>query len=127
MTNTNKKLTKTDRFNILLSYDSVKADPDMVAFIEHEIELLANKRTNANGERKLTAQQTANAEIKSNIVELLASDSMRLFSVMEIIKEAEGIPEDMTSQRMTALLTQLIAEEKIQRVKDKRKTFFQYR
>ena len=127
MTNSNKKLTKTDRFNILLSYDEVKADPDMVAFIEHEIELLANKRTNANGERKLTAQQTANAEIKSNIVELLASDSVRLFSVMEIIKEAEGIPEDMTSQRMTALLTQLIAEEKIQRVKDKRKTFYQYR
>lgn len=124
---TNKKLTKTDRFNILLSYDSVKADPDMVAFIEHEIELLANKRTNANGERKLTAQQTANAEIKSNIVELLASDATRLFSVTEIIKEAENIPEDMTSQRMTALLTQLIAEEKIQRIKDKRKTFFQYR
>lgn len=124
---TNKKLTKTDRFNILLSYEEVKADPDMVAFIEHEIELLANKRTNAKGERKLTAQQTANAEIKSNIVELLASDSVRLFSVTEIIKEAEGIPEDMTSQRMTALLTQLIAEEKIQRVKDKRKTFFQYR
>lgn len=127
MTNSIKKLTKTDRFNILLSYDEVKADPDMVAFIEHEIELLANKRIHANGERKLTAQQTANAEIKSNIVELLASDSVRLFSVTEIIKEAEGIPEDMTSQRMTALLTQLIAEEKIQRVKDKRKTFFQYR
>lgn len=127
MTNSTKKLTKTDRFNILLSYDEVKADPDMIAFLEHEIELLANKRTHANGERKLTAQQTANAEIKSNIVELLASDSVRLFSVTEIIKEAEGIPEDMTSQRMTALLTQLIAEEKIQRVKDKRKTFFQYR
>lgn len=127
MTNSNKKLTKTDRFNILLSYDSVKADSDMVAFIEHEIELLANKRTNANGERKLTAQQTANAIVKSNVVELLASDATRLFSVTEIIKEAEDIPEDMTSQRMTALLTQLVAEEKIQRIKDKRKTFFQYR
>lgn len=123
----NKKLTKTDRFNILLSYEEVKADPDMVAFIEHEIELLANKRTNANGERKMTAQQAANVVIKTNIVELLASDATRLFSVTEIIKEAEDIPEDMTSQRMTALLTQLIAEEKIQRVKDKRKTFFQYR
>lgn len=124
---TNKKLTKTDRFNILLSYEEVKADPDMVAFIEHEIELLANKRINANGERKMTAQQAANVVIKTNIVELLASDATRLFSVTEIIKEAEGIPEDMTSQRMTALLTQLIAEEKIQRIKDKRKTFFQYR
>lgn len=124
---TNKKLTKTDRFNILLSYEEVKADPDMVAFIEHEIELLANKRTNANGERKMTAQQAANVVIKTNIVELLASDATRLFSVTEIIKEAEDIPEDMTSQRMTALLTQLVAEEKIQRIKDKRKTFFQYR
>ena len=124
---TNKKLTKTDRFNILLSYEEVKADPDMVAFIEHEIELLANKRTNANGERKLTAQQAANVVIKTNVVELLASDATRLFSVTEIIKEAEDIPEDMTPQRMTALLTQLIAEEKIQRIKDKRKTFFQYR
>lgn len=124
---TNKKLTKTDRFNILLSYEEVKSDPDMVAFIEHEIELLANKRTNANGERKMTAQQTANAVIKSNIVELLASDATRLFSVTEIIKEAEDIPEDMSSQRMTALLTQLVAEAQIQRIKDKRKTFFQYR
>ena len=56
-----KKITKRDRFNALLALSEVQADADLVAFIEHEIELLDKKNSS---EKKLTAQQTANEGIK---------------------------------------------------------------
>ena len=46
---TAKKLTKRDRYAQLLALNEVKANPDLVAFIEHEVELLARKNS-VNGE-----------------------------------------------------------------------------
>ena len=53
---TNKKITKRERFNSLLSLSEVQANADLVAFIEHEIELLDKKNSS---EKKLTVQQIA--------------------------------------------------------------------
>ena len=52
-----KKLTKKDRFNQLLEIPAVQADAELVAFIEHELELLANKNKAKDGEKKLTEKQ----------------------------------------------------------------------
>ena len=82
---TTKKITKRDRFNALLAIPAVKADPDMVAFIEHELELLAKKNS---ADKKPTAQQTANEAIKSAIVEAMEAD--RLYTVTEIQKSVEA-------------------------------------
>ena len=56
---TAKKLTKRDRYAQLLTLNEVKANPDLVAFIEHEVELLTRKNT-ANGEKALTPNQIQN-------------------------------------------------------------------
>ena len=39
-----KKVTKKERFAQLLELEAVKANADLVAFIEHEIELLVRIR-----------------------------------------------------------------------------------
>ena len=39
-----KKITKRERFQSLLTLSQVQADPGMVEFINHELELLAKKK-----------------------------------------------------------------------------------
>ena len=119
MTTTNKKITKRDRFNALLSLSEVQANADLVAFIEHEIELLDKKNS---GEKKPTAQQTANEVIKQGIINGMQKG--RLYTVTELIKEVAECNE-LTNQRVSALLRQLISEGKVVKTVDKRKSYFQ--
>ena len=114
----NKKITKRDRFNALLNMAEVKANPDMVAFIEHELELLDKKNS---AEKKPTAQQTANEAIKSAIVE--AMEANRLYTVTEIQKSVDECA-DLSNQRVSALLRQLKDDGVIVRTEDKRKAYF---
>ena len=116
MANT-KKMTKKDYFNTLLTIDAVKANPALVEFIEHELELLAKKNS---AEKKPTAQQVANEGIKQAIV--AGMEPNRLYTVTEIIKE---VPEcsEMTNQRVSALLRQRVGSE-IERIEEKRKAYF---
>ena len=115
---TNKKITKRDRFNTLLSIPAVQADPDMVAFINHELELLAKKNS---ADKKPTAQQTANEAIKSAIVE--AMEPNHLYTVTEIQKSVAECAE-LSNQRVSALLRQLKDDGVVVRTEDKRKAFF---
>ena len=116
MTNS-KKLTKRDHFNALLSLSEVQVNADLVAFIEHEIELLDKKNS---GEKKPTAQQTANESIKAAIVAGMTPN--RLYTVSEIQKEISECAE-LSNQRISALLRQMIGKE-IVRTEDKRKAYF---
>lgn len=114
---TNKKITKRDRFNALLNMAEVKANPDMVAFIEHELELLAKKNS---ADKKPTAQQVANAGVVSAIYDGMAEN--RLYTITELIKE---IPEcaELTNQRVSAIVRGELGV-KFERVEDKRKAYF---
>ena len=115
---TNKKITKRDRFNALLNMAEVKANPDMVAFIEHELELLAKKNS---ADKKPTAQQTANEGIKSAILE--GMEDNHLYTVTELQK---SIPEcaELSNQRVSALLRQMKDDGLVVRTEDKRKAYF---
>ena len=115
---TNKKFTKRDRFNALLSIPAVQADPGLVDFINHELELLAKKNS---ADKKPTAQQTANEAIKSAIVE--AMEANRLYTVTEIQKSVDECA-DLSNQRVSALLRQLKDDGVIVRTEDKRKAYF---
>lgn len=116
-----KKMTKRDYFNQLLAIDGVKANADLVNFIGHELELLAKK--NASGTGKLTAVQVANEGIKSEILERMANEPNRLFTITEMIKEFECC-KDLTLPKVTALVGQLKNDGKVERLEEKRKAFF---
>lgn len=116
-----KKMTKRDYFNQLLTLDEVKGNENLVKFIEHELELLAKK--NASGEGKMTASQKANEEIKNGIVECLANEPNRLYTITEMIKEFECC-KPFVNQKISNLANQLVKEGRVAKVEEKRKSFF---
>ena len=89
--------------------------------MEHELELLAKK--NASGTGKMTASQKANEEIKNAIVEEMAKEPNRLYSISEMIKCFDCCSE-FSLPKITALVTQLCKEEKVVRIEEKRKAYF---
>ena len=117
----NKKMTKRDYFNTLLTIDAVKSNPALVEFVEHELELLAKK--NASGSGKMTATQIANEGIKADILECMANEPNRMFTISEIQKSFDCCAE-MSNQRVSALVRQLVNDGKIERIEDKRKAYF---
>ena len=118
MTNT-KKITKRDYFNTLLGIAEVKANDELVKFIEHELELLAKKNSS---EKKPTAVQVANEGIKSVIIETLAENG-KMMTISEMQKTNAELGE-LSNQRISALIRQLINDEKVVRVEEKRKAYF---
>ena len=111
-----KKMTKAQMFAQIKANYPLTADE--VKFIDHELELL-NKKNSA--EKKPTAQQTANEGIKTAIVE--GMEPNWLYTVTEIIKSVPACA-DMTNQRVSALLRQLVEGGKVKRTEDKRKAYF---
>lgn len=111
---TNKKMTKREMF--LQIKNSYNLTPAEVAFIDHELELLAKKNS---AEKKPTAVQQANEVLKNAIVAGMTPD--RLYTVTELIKE---IPEcnGLSTSKVSALVNRM--PERIERIPDKRKTYF---
>ena len=124
------KMTKADRFIALRDYLEVNPDmkfstskgditaEDMTAFLEHELELLSKKNS---AEKKPTAQQTANEAVKTAILDGL--EDGKLYTITDIIKT---VPEcaDMTNQKVSALVRQLVDADLMVKTVDKRKSYF---
>ena len=117
-TNTTRKPTKRDNFNALLKLSEVKADPKLVEFITHEIELLDRKNT---VDKKPTKTQQENEVIKSSVLSAMESD--RLYSISEMLKEFP-VCAGMSNQKLSSLVRQLVIDKQVERVEDKRKAFF---
>ena len=114
-----KKVTKRERYAELLALNEVKGNPELVAFIEHEIELLNKK---ASGEKKPSAVQVANEGIKEVIYNILVENGNAM-TITEIQKADEELAE-MSNQRISALVRQLKEEGKVERFEEKRKAYF---
>lgn len=113
---TTKKMTKRDYFNAILSkYPLTSAEK---AFVEHELELLEKKNS---ADKKPTAQQVANDGVKMAIYD--GMEENRVYTVTEIIKSVPACAE-LTNQRVSALLRQMIADNMVIRTEDKRKAYF---
>lgn len=113
----NKKMTKREMFEQIKN--SYSLTPAEVAFIDHELELLAKKNS---AEKKPTAQQVANEGLKSTIIKVL-TDNGGLMTVTDVQKSCEELSA-LSNQRVSALLRQLKDDSKVERVEDKRKAYF---
>ena len=112
-----KKMTKKEMFAQIMANYALKAEE--IAFIEREIELL-NKKNGAV--KKPTAKQTANEGIKNEI--LMAMENGERYRIADLLKVVDNLPEDMTPQRMSALVRQLILEGAVSRPEEKRVAYF---
>jgi hypothetical protein len=113
---TTRKPTKRQMFEGLLTIPTLTQEQK--DFIKHELELLAKKNST---DKKPTAQQTANEAVKTAILD--GMEVNRLYTITELIKE---IPEcaDMTNQKVSALVRQLVDADLMVKTVDKRKSYF---
>lgn len=123
MSNTNtttRKPTKRDNFNALLKLSEVKADPKLVEFITHEIDLLDRKNT---VDKKPTATQVANEGIKSDIKAFLDAHKGEKYTVSALMKSVPAIA-DASNQKVSSLVRQMVLDGQADRIEDKRKAYF---
>lgn len=114
-----KKMTKREKFEMLKALSEVQANPMLTEFIEHELELLAKKNTS---EKKPTAVQVANEGLKQTIMDVL-NENGGLMTITDIQKSCEELAE-LSNQKVSALIRQLKDDGKVEKVEDKRKSYF---
>ena len=119
-----KKLTKRDYFTKLRGI--VADNEELVAFIDHELELLSKKnsggsQTKTQKENEVVAEMLITELEKLNkpvtITDLMASSS----TVREYTLE-NG--KTLTNQKISAIFKQLVDSNKIIRVTEKKKSYF---
>ena len=111
---TMKKMTKKEMFAQILTH---LTDENEIAFINHEIELLNNK---ASGTRKPTATQVENEKTKVVIVDFLST--VESATITDIQKSANL--EEISNQKMSAILKQLVDSGVVAKSYEKRKAYF---
>ena len=116
-----KKITKRESFSEIKEILEGLGKERLAKVMEHELELLAKK--NASGSGKMTATQVANEGIKAEILECMANEPNRMFTISEMQKSFDCCAE-MSNQRVSALVRQLVNDEKVVRIEDKRKAYF---
>lgn len=111
------KVTKKDMFNAIKAACADNAS--IVEFCDHEIELLSRKSKTG----KLTKTQEANIEVKREIVAALerATEPMTISQLIAANTDTLG---GYTSQKISALMSQLIKSGEAVRISDKKTSYF---
>lgn len=116
-----KKITKRERFEQIKAI--VADNADLVAFCDHEIELLAKK--NASGEKKPNKVQEANISIGEAIVASL--ERGKSYTITEIIKACD-LRDDggdlLSTQKVSPICNRLVEDGKMVKTIEKRRTLF---
>ena len=110
------KKTKKIFYNELL--EIVKGNVELETFINHELELL-DKKSNSKTPSKT---QIENENIKDTILNVLVNCAKEL-TITDIQAQDTALAE-LSNQKISALLTQLIKEQKVVRIVDKKKAYF---
>jgi hypothetical protein len=117
-----KKMTKKDYFNELKNIPAVAENEALMNFIDHEIDLLNRKNTSSTGEKKMTATQKANEELKVVILEVLKAHKEPM-TITEMMK-ADARLGELTNQKISAVIRLMLKEETVDRIEDKKKAMF---
>ena len=108
--------TKREYFNEL---KTIVSDNDaLVAFIDHELELLDKKNS---APKAPTAKQVENEKIKDYILAHL----VKPMTISEMLKDfLADYPTELSNQRVSAIVKQLVEDNSVVRTVDKRKAYF---
>ena len=120
-TSNSTKVTKRERFSQLMEIvkaSNVENSAELVAFIEHEVELLTKKNSRSG---KPTKTQVENETIKAQIVSVLERVGKPM-TVTQLLAESELA--DLSNQKISALLTQLRKSGKVVRTTEKKVAFY---
>ena len=124
---TTKKITKRESFTEIKEILEELGNERLAEVMEHELELLAKKNS---ADRKPTATQVENEELKKVILEFMEEGEK--YTITDLIK---SIPElnEKTNQKVSSIVKQMYADEDkgqnindfpLIRVEEKRKAYF---
>lgn len=120
-TSNSTKVTKRERFSQLMEIvkaSKVENSAELVAFIEHEVELLAKKNSRSG---KPTKTQVENETIKAQIISVLERVGKPM-TVTQLLAESEFT--GLSNQKVSALLTQLRKSGEVVRAIEKKVAFY---
>ena len=100
MPTTEKKITKRDRFMEIRTILEDCERNDLIEFIDHEVELLNNKRAS----KRPTPNQERNKELTELLMSALSETPVTIATLCETIPEFNGF----TPQKVSGLLRPLI-------------------
>lgn len=110
------KMTQKDYFNEIIAVVSEVGRDDLVAFCEDRIEKLSRK---SGGSKKPTKTQIENEGIKDTIVEVLGEIAPATATMI-----ATDPRVNVSNQKVSALLKQLVEVGTVTKVVDKGKSLF---
>ena len=112
-----KKMTKKEMFALIR--EEVKGNAEMVAFIDHELELLEKKKGSANS-KKVGEQIKEEQLVKAVLVELA-----RPVTVTEMLgASVELVTELKTNQKASAVLKRLVDKGEVVKTIEKKVSYF---
>ena len=111
-----KKLTNVLALEMVLAMEEVKSNQELVEKLTKMKEQFEKKNNSSTGSKKLTKTQIENEEIKAQILEVMTSEPK---AIKELQAENESLAE-YTNQKLSALLKQLVGENKVERKEKKR-------
>ena len=118
----NKKMTKKETINLLIDVlmgnKEVEDVQMFIDFLVNERELLERKSKNSGQ----TQTQKENEKLKEKIVETLKE--LNKFSTITEIQESNTELADLSNQKISALLKQLVDTNVIEKVIEKKKAYF---
>lgn len=116
---TNKKTTKREYYELIKS--KLADSAEIVAFCDHEIELLDNRKKTVDGEKKLTPKQKENLALVATILDNMEVDT--IYSISDMQRKIE-VCKELTNQKISSLIRQAMSDGTIERVEEKGRAFF---
>lgn len=116
----NTKMTQRIAINYVMDNFGAELPTDVKEKFEAMLVAL-DKKSNKSGERKPTKTQIANEGFKEVILKSMEKD--RLYTITEMVKEFD-FGEELSNQRVSALVRQLKENGSVERVEEKRKAYF---
>lgn len=114
------KITKAQNFNAIREILVDANKPELVAFVDHELELIANKA--AKRAATPSKAQKVGAEIRAAVLDVLRTEDKAL-RITDIVA---ALPSELeaTSGKVSYQLGVLIGEHAVEKVVDKRINYY---
>lgn len=116
-----QKITKKDAIVYAMQYLPADAPAEIVDKLNGMLEQLAKKNASP---KKLTANQEQNLVLRDAVVLFMETYPSELFTCSDLAKRVPEL-DGCSPQKVSALMSALVKVEKVKRIQDKRKTFFQ--
>ena len=114
------KVAKRAIFTRMLNDENINSNSLYKELLEHEIELLDRKSANRVGGTK----NTENVELAEKLYNLLKTSNAET-TIAEILQTSEfGIEKGFNSQKIVAIMKILVADNRVEKIVVKRKTYY---